>query len=101
MTTIAPDRRRSALRRAFARGLQREVRAGGGKTYLVPSQTRPGLLHQVTLTSRRGQPHLVCSCEAGAMGQPCAHAAAVWLYRLEAGGARVLTIRPPPGTLLG
>jgi len=90
-----PTRQRRALARAFALGLQGDVRPAGRRTWRVPSVSEPGLLHTVVLTSRRGQPHLACSCTAGAMGRPCAHAAAVWLWRLERrSGASVLAVRP-------
>jgi hypothetical protein len=97
--TGPPEWERRALARAFSYGLQAEVRPApshGGRTYYVPSLSEPGLLHTVALTHRRGREHLACSCPAGALGRPCAHAAAVWLYRLEAAsGGQVLAVRPP------
>ena len=100
MTTLGPPkmdtttRQRRALARAFALGLQGDVRPVGPRLWRVPSMSEPGLLHTVALTSRRGEPHLACSCPAGATGVPCTHAAAVWLWRLERrSGASVLSIR--------
>ena len=90
-----PTRQRRALARAFSLGLQAEVRPVSLRVWRVPSMSEPGLLHTVVLTSRRGQPHLACSCPAGATGVPCSHAAAVWLWRLERrSGGTVLFVRP-------
>ena len=97
-TTTCPttrrERERRALARAFAWGLQADVRPAGPRAFRVPSRTEPGLLYEVVLTSRDGKEHLACSCPAGAAGQPCCHAAACWLFLLERRtGASVLAVR--------
>ena len=105
MTTLGPpkmdlpERQQRALRKAFALGLQTDVVQLRPKLYEVASTTRAGLAHRVAVTSRGGEVHLACSCEAGLVGVPCTHAAAVWIYRLEArSGASVLYVHPPAET---
>lgn len=91
-----PERQQRALRKAFALGLQTDVRQLRPRLYAVESTTRDGITHRVAVTHRRGEEHLACSCEAGLMDQPCVHAAAVWLHRLEQrSGASVLYVHPP------
>jgi hypothetical protein len=91
-----PERRQRALRKAFALGLQADVEQLRPRLYRVASTSRAGLAHRVAVTSRGGEEYLACSCEAGLIGQPCVHAAAVWLRRLEArSGASVLYVHPP------
>jgi len=91
-----PERERRALRKAFALGLQTDVTLLRPKLYQVASTTRAGVVHRVAVTSRGGREHLACSCEAGLVDQPCTHAAAVWLHRLEQrSGTSVLYVHPP------
>ena len=79
-----------ALTRAWAWDMASDVRPGRGRNvYLVPSRSEPGLLHQVVANPGR----FWCSCPAGAMGQPCIHAAGVWLYLLARRGTRVTSVR--------
>jgi hypothetical protein len=88
-------RQRRALARAFAWGLQAEVRPVDPRHWRVPSVHEPGLLYDVALTRRDGQEHLACSCPAGVAGQPCSHAAAVWLFRTEQRtGGNIVAVRP-------
>lgn len=98
-TTPAPDRavaaRQRALRKAFALGLAGDVVRLRLGLYEVPSQTRPGQAHRVTV-SASGVYH--CSCEAGVAGRPCVHQAAVYLRKLEQNSrANVVFVRPPSG----
>lgn len=71
--TFVPTRARDKAWRHLASGV-RVVRAGD--VALVPSSTRGGVVHRV----QDG----VCSCEAGAHGKPCWHAAAVELSAASA-----------------
>ena len=59
--------------------------------YRVASASRPGTVHTVSVDDQgRGAPVYRCDCEAGAHEQPCWHAAAVFVARVEnATGARV------------
>lgn len=96
MSLVPLDRKareRQALARAFAWGLQADVRPGQQRnTYLVPSRSEPGLLHLV-VANRSGR--VFCSCPAGSVGAPCTHAAAVWLYLMEQRtGGTVTSVRP-------
>jgi hypothetical protein len=88
-------RQKRALAKAFAWGLQSEVRPVATDRYQVPSRTEPGLLYTVARTRRNGQEWFACSCPAGVAGLPCAHAAAVYLHRLEQRtGGTVTAVRP-------
>ena len=88
-------RQRRALARAFSWGLQAEVRPVDRRHWRVPSIREPGLLYDVALTTRDGREHLACSCPAGVADMPCAHAAAVWLWRTEQmTGGSVIGVRP-------
>lgn len=88
------ERRQRALRKAFALGLQSDVARVRLGLYTVPSTTRPGTRHHVTVSSQ-GRYH--CSCEAGVAGKPCIHAAAVYLRKLEANSrASVVYVKPAP-----
>lgn len=84
---MAPDeRRRRALARALANGGATCVTRLRFGLYAVESVSRPGTAHRVTV-DEQGQYH--CACEAGLAGRPCWHAGAVYIAKVEAGGARV------------
>jgi uncharacterized Zn finger protein len=88
-------RRRTALAKALAWGLQGDVQPLGQASYRVPSRTEPGLLYTVAVTRRRGAEHLACSCPAGVADLPCVHSAAVYLHRLEQrSGVTVIGVHP-------
>src|SRR5215831_19230651 len=83
--TMAPmavdERQRRAIARALARGGSQRVEPGVyPDTYRVLSGTRDGRWHNVAVDAGTYR----CDCEAGLSHQPCAHAAAVYVARLEA-----------------
>jgi hypothetical protein len=62
--------------------------------YEVRSHSRPDQAHSVSV-DRQGRYH--CDCEAGLVGNPCHHQAAVYIAKVEdAGGARVTAPAPAP-----
>ena len=77
---------RRAIARALANGGAGAVARVRYGLYQVRSATRPGQQHTVSVD---GQGRWRCSCEAGLAGRPCWHAGAVYVAKLEAGGARV------------
>lgn len=90
MTT--EERQRRALRKAFALGLSADVARVRFGRYTVPSTSRDGSAHTVTVSASGVYR---CSCEAGVAGRPCVHAAAVYLRKLEANSkATVVYVRP-------
>lgn len=78
---------RRAIARALAMGGAAAVTRRRYGLYRVASNTRPGLSHTVSVDAR-GQ--YWCTCEAGLAGRPCWHAGAVYVAKVEAGGARVV-----------
>lgn len=80
------ERQRRAISRALARGGAKRVEPGVyPDTYRVRSGTREECWHNVAVDGGVYR----CDCEAGLARLPCAHAAAVYVARLEASGARV------------
>ena len=93
----ADERERRAIARALARGGARRVEPGVyPDTYRVLSGTREGRWFNVSVEGGTYR----CDCEAGLGHAPCAHAAAVYVARLEAEGIKVTGPAggPRPGT---
>lgn len=82
-------RRRRALEKALALGLQVAVERVRYGLYRVPSSTREQLTHTVTVDAHG---HYGCTCEAGNRALPCVHQAAVYLAKVEASGAVVVAV---------
>jgi hypothetical protein len=84
------NRWQRAAQRALAADLTGDL-VQRGQSVLVASQSEAGKRYAVRLVGNRaGQ----CNCEAGLLGKPCAHRAAVAirLYERET-GARVVAIK--------
>jgi hypothetical protein len=77
---------RRAITRALAHGGGAAVRRLRYGVYAVRSASRPGVVHTVTVDAAGAYG---CTCPAGVWGRPCWHAAAVYVAKIEAGGARV------------
>lgn len=77
--------RRRAISKALAMGGAGTVARVRYGTYRVASRTRAGLTHTVSVVGQ----NFFCTCPAGAAGRPCWHAAAVFVAKIEAHGARV------------
>jgi hypothetical protein len=84
------EAQRRALARALALGLAGEVTRLRLGWYQVGSTSAPGQAYTVHVNDGR----YVCSCQAGRSGRACAHAAAVYIAKVEHGGGRVLGVRP-------
>jgi len=69
------------LRRAVVRGkyLPHKAWRVTDWLYVVRSEKRPGVWYEVRVTPAG----LSCGCEAGSFGNPCKHAARVWLRLLR------------------
>ncbi len=76
MSASLADRAHTALSKGQSLAAQ-VVRVRYG-VYTVPSQTEPGVRWTVIQLADGG---LQCTCTAGLMGKPCAHAAAVLVRR--------------------
>lgn len=83
--------RQRAIKRAIALGLAGEVIRVRCGWYQLPSTTRPGQVWTVRVVDGRWS----CDCEAGRNGRPCVHQAAVYIRKVEAGGATVVAPAPP------
>ena len=77
---------RNAIARALARGGAAAVARVRYGLYRVASSSRAGTVHTVTVDAGG---RYRCDCEAGLAGRPCWHAGAVYVAKVEAGGARV------------
>lgn len=73
--------REERVQRAIRKAQENSQKAWrlGPDLYRVHSGSRRDMWHQVRVLSVLGGLHLSCECEAGAAGQPCWHAAKVWL----------------------
>lgn len=85
-----------AINRAIALGLAGEVIRVRGGWYQLPSTTRPGQVWTVRVVEGR----YTCDCEAGRNDKPCVHQAAVYIRKVEQGGATVVApavaVEPAP-----
>ena len=89
-------RQAAAIQRAIKLDGAAKVQRVEYGVYLVPSATREGMTHVVT-GKRIDGADLACDCEAGSLGKPCWHAAAVMIAKMEhASRARVLGPAPVP-----
>jgi hypothetical protein len=75
-----------AVSKALAMGGAAAVRRVRYGQYTLESATRRGTLYTV---SQGAGGRLRCICAAGLAGRPCWHAAAVFIAKVEAKGARV------------
>ncbi len=90
---------RNAISTALGHGGASAVQRRRYGVYQVVSASRPALAHTVTVD---GEGRYACSCEAGAHGRPCWHAAAVYLAKVEAAsGGRVTGPAPAAGGVRG
>jgi hypothetical protein len=87
---------RNAISRALARGGAAAVARVRYGLYRVASSSRPGRLHTVSVDV---QGRYRCDCEAGVAGRPCWHAGAVYVAKVQAGGARVVAPAAPARTV--
>src|SRR5687768_3350228 len=89
-------RQAAAIQKAIKMNGSAKVQRIEYGTYLVPSATRDGMTHVVT-GKRTDGADLACDCEAGSLGKPCWHAAAVMVAKMEhAAGVRVIGPAPLP-----
>ena len=73
-------RQRNAISKAVELGLPARVRRIRFGLYRVPSTSEAGVTHTVTVD---GRGTYRCSCVAGQFNRPCAHAAAVYVAKVE------------------